>query len=252
LLAPRNRALLAVGAGAFVIGAIANAPAEIAANLAADAAPLLEIGGTSGTLWRGELTDVSYDGIALGRISFRLEPIGLLTGKVVARVTSSGGALAAKGRVTMSPTSIDLHDAGGEFNLSAIRRYTFFGARYRGSANFSAGRLQLSKAGCRAENARVSTNALETLTSQWRSDALPLAGDIQCVDGKLKVVLTGENRDGLARLEAFVAPDFSYTMTFTASPRRADISDALRLFGFEGDNANLSYRAAGRLKGLTS
>ncbi len=244
--------MLAVGAGAFLISAVANAPAEIAANVAVQAAPLLEIGGTSGTLWRGELTNVSYDGIALGRISFRLEPLGLLTGKIAARVTSSGGALAAKGRVAISPSSIDLRDAAGEFNLSAIRRYTFFGASYHGSANLSAGRLQLSKSSCKAEDARISTNALETLTSQWRSDALPLAGDIQCVDGKFKVSLTGENSNGLARLEAFVAPDFSYTLTFTASSRRADINNALRLFGFEGDNANLSYRAAGRLKGLTS
>lgn len=252
LLAPRNRSLLAVGAGAFLISALANAPASIAASLAVRASPLLEIGGAAGSLWRGELTNVSYDGISLGKIAFRLEPFGLLTGKIVARVASGGGALTARGKVAISPSSIDLRDAAGEFNLSAIRRYTFFGARYSGLARLSAKRLKLSKSDCRAEDASVSTNALEALTSQWRADALPLAGDIQCADGKLKVTLAGENADGLAKLEAVVAPDLSYAMTFTASSRRADIGEALRLFGFEGDSANLSYRAVGRLKGLTS
>jgi len=252
LFAARRRPFWLAGGAAFLIGALAAAPASIAAAIAERAAPLLEIGTVRGTVWRGEFSDVVYNHILIGDVSYRVEPLRLLTGRIVADAASREGALLARGEIALSPSSIEIRDAAAEFNLGSIRQYTFFGARYQGTARIRARSLMLSRRGCRADEAKVSTDALDALARQWSAAPFPLAGDIRCEGGRLNLALAGENGGGGARIEASVAPDLSYALTLVAEPKRADLSEALRIFGFEGDNARLSYRAAGRLKGLNS
>ncbi len=252
LFSPANRTLWIAGAASFFASALANAPASLGAAIATRNAPLLEISGAKGTIWRGQIKDVVYNRILIGDVAWRLDPLGLLTGRLVADATSEGGALNAKGRVSISPTTIEIRNATALFNLSAIRQYTFFGARYQGSARLAAKSLALSKTGCRAEGASVSTDALDTLAKQWSGAALPLAGDVGCDGGKLNLTLAGKGEDGAVRIEVSVAPDLAYTMTFMAEPRRDEVSRTLRLFGFEGDGDRLSWRAVGQLKGLSS
>lgn len=252
LFSQENRPLWIAGAAAFFASALVNAPASLSAAIATANAPLLTIGGAKGTIWRGEWSHVIYNRILIGDIRYSLKPTRLLAGRLVADASSRDGALTAKARISLSPFAVDLKDATAHFNLSAIRQYTFFGARYEGSASFRAKSLTLTRMGCRAEAAQVSTNALDVIAKQWSGGVLPLAGEIECADGKLNLTLAGRNQDGGARMEVSVAPDLAYTMTLTAEPQRAEVGDALRLFGFEGEGARLSYRAVGQLKGLSS
>ncbi|MGE0182192.1 MAG: type II secretion system protein N [Parvularculaceae bacterium] len=252
IIGGENRALWIAGAAAFFVGAVATAPASLAAAAAKAQNPLLEIGGAEGTIWRGGFSDVSHDGIYLGAVSYRLHPLALLTGRLAADATANGGALSAKARISLSSGAIDISDVDARFNLAAIRRYTVFGYRYQGVASLTAERIALSKSACRAEGARLSTNALDAIARQWSGAALPLSGEASCVDGALVITLNGENADGGVKFAASISADLAYSMTFTAEPRRNEIGAALRAYGFEGDNRQLSYRAAGRLRGLTS
>jgi hypothetical protein len=250
---PRGGRLLLGAAGAgFLASLIAAAPASLAAAIAERAAPQLDIAGSKGGLWRGEFRGVIYDGVPIGDVAIAINPLALPLGRLAARVESRGGALAGKGRIALSFGSVELHDVSAMFALSAIRRYTFFGARYEGAARIDADRLLLSRRGCAADGAKISTNALDGLSRRWSGRAFPLAGDIRCAEGRLVLTLSGDGADGAATLQATVAPDLSYGLVFTAAPRRREAAEALRLFGFQGEGETLSYEAVGRLKGLRS
>lgn len=250
--ARENRPLWLAGSGAFLAAALAGAPASLAASILEANAPLLEIGAASGTLWRGEFSGVYYNSVNLGRIGYRLSPVRLLAGRLAVDATSTDGALTGKGKLSLTPSGFELKDASAQFNLSAIRKYTFFGARYQGVATLAAKSLALSRRACKAEEARLSTTMLDGLARQWSGATFPLQGGFECKDGDLVLTLAGNSNDGAMRLEAAIAPDLSYRMTFAAEPARAEIGVALRQFGFEGDNSQLSLHAVGKLKGLSS
>lgn len=252
LLAPQNRLLTIAGASAFLIAAIFTAPASLGAAVMESNMPLLDFGGAKGTIWRAQFSNVYYDGIDLGAVTYAIKPAALLGGSVVADLTSGGGALSLKSRVSVSPRGFEMKDARGRFNLASIRRYTFFGAPYQGVAEFSARSLSFSRRRCQAEDVKVSTDMLSGMAKQWSGAAIPLQGVAECRDGKLVLTLSGESSDGAVRINAAVAPDFAYAMDLTAAPKREEIGVALRQFGFEGENAQLSWRAVGKLKGLSS
>ncbi len=252
LFAEGNRTLWIIGAIAFLVGGLAAAPASLLASIAKAGDPSLEIGAAEGTVWRGAFVDAAHDGIYLGRISYRLNPIGLLSGRLLSDAEASGGALSGRGKISIGRNAIELVGVDARFNLAAIRRYTIFGLRYQGAASFRAEKVILSKNKCEVAGVEIATNALDPLARKWSGEGLPLKGGAHCADGALVLTLAGENREGSVTLEATVAPDLNYAMTVKAAPRRKELSAALRAAGFEGDNDALAFRAAGRLKGLTS
>lgn len=252
LFARENRLLWFAGGGAFCLAAIAGALAGLAGSMLEANTPLLEIGGAEGTVWRGEFADVSYNSLALGRISYKLHPAQILIGRLAVEATSADGALVGRGGITLTQAGFEAKKISAQFNLAAIRNYTFFGAPYQGVATLTAQSLELSRNGCKAVDARVSTTMLDGVVRSWAGGSLPLNGGLDCKDGKLMLALSGRNTDGVVRVEAAIAPDLSYTMTVAAEPIRDEVGVALRHLGFEGDNAQLSLRAAGQLKGLTS
>jgi len=252
LFREKDRPLWIVGAAAFLVSALVNAPAALVASAATAASPLMRVGAAEGTIWRGELRGVVQNGVLLGDIAYRSAPLALLTGRAAADLESRDGALQGTARIALSPGRVRLQRVNARFNLGAIRQYTFFGARYRGSAVIRAKSIALSRTGCKAEEATLSTDALDTLAQRWSGGALPLQGDISCDGGLMRIALEGSGADGAVRVDLAIAPDFSYEAAFTAEPARTEIGVALRALGFEGPDDRLSWRAVGRLKGLTS
>lgn len=248
----RNRALWIAGGAAFAFAALASAPASLAALLAEGASHRIEAGAAEGTIWRGEISSVSYDKFEIGTLVWRVRPSRLLAGRLVAEFSTDGGALSSQGGISLSPARAEFRDVTARFNLASIRQYTFFGARYQGSVSLAVKRLALSAGGCLADDARVATDALDTMARRWSGGTFPLQGDVKCVGDKLIATLGGENAEGAIDFVASVSPDFAYSIDFSAEPRRAEIGEALRRAGFEGDGARLSWRAVGQLKGLSS
>ena len=252
LFARENRLLWFAGAGAFCLAALAGAPASLLADALEAGTPLLEIDGAEGSIWRGEFAEVSYNSADLGRIAYRLKPAQLLVGRLAADATSADGALVGRGSLALSPFGFKAAKISAQFDLTAIRRYTFFGAPYQGLATLTAQSLEFSKDGCKAVDAKVTTTMLDSVARGWSGGPMPLNGGVDCKDGKLMLTLAGSNADGAVRVEASFAPDLAYAMTVAVEPKRAEVGVALRQLGFEGDNAQMSLRAAGKLKGVTS
>lgn len=247
-----NRRFALIAGASFVAAAVSLAPASVGAAALKRAAPLLSMTGAEGTIWRGKLSGVSYNGILIGDIAYRLSVLPLAIGKVAADAESSNGALVGRARLSLGIGGIDLRDVSTEFNLGAIRQYTFFGVRYQGYARLKADRLKLSGDDCVADAATLSTSAFEALTRRWSGGPFPLGGAITCKDGAIVAALDGESADGKASVGLTIRPDFTYAVTIAAAPRRPDVSRALEFFGFEVKGEALTYEAAGVLKGLSS
>lgn len=249
--ADRRRLALAALAG-FLFAVAAFAPAGLVAAAITRASPLAAIAGAEGSVWRGRLKGYSHNGVLIGDVSYRLHALPLLIGRLSFDVTSENGALLGAARVRLSPGSAELRDVSATFNLGAIRRYTFFGVRYQGSASLKAGRIRMARAACASEEAAISTTAFDALARRWSGGAFPMTGSIDCREGALVATLKGEGADGAATVTVTLRPDFMYGLTVAARPRRPEVRRALEAFGFEKRNDGLSYEATGALKGLTS
>lgn len=250
--AAETRRFALVALAGFAAAALALTPADVAAWALKRASPLTSVTGASGTVWDGRLAGVSHGGVLIGDIKYRLAALPLLLGRVALEAESAGGALRGRARISVGVGGPEIRDADAEFNLGAIRQYTFFGVRYQGVARLKAERLKLSDKTCAADAATLSTSAFEALADRWSGAPLPLEGAIVCEAGAVVAALDGESADGKASVALTIRPDFTYAVRIAAEPRRQDVSRALEAFGFENKGEGLSYEAAGVLKGLSS
>lgn len=247
-----SRLLLLAGAVSFTIAAIATAPASLIAGLIERNAPQAEIAAADGTVWRGTLKGVYFNDISLGEISYKMLPARLFSGNFAADVAAKDGALIGKGRIEVGANVYAVSGLSAQFNLSSIRRFTFFGFPYGGTAEIRAEKIRVSAKGCVADGASLSTNMLDSLARKWSGEPFPLSGEVSCADGRLFINVAGANRDGALRLTASVGADLGYSLSVVADPKRAELGAILRGIGFEGGDSALSMTAAGQLKGLSS
>jgi len=248
----RPRRDIAVAAAACAAGIVAFAPAELVAAAVARAAPGFSAAGSAGTVWSGTLRGAAYNGAPLGEIAWRARPLDLIAGRIGARVSAAGGALDGAATMQFGLGRIDIVDGDIRFRLDAIRKYSLFGAPYRGSVTARITRLALSREGCAEGAGAVSTTALDAPLMRLRLAALPLSGPLSCTDGALVALLSGESADGRVEVEARATAARAYTLAVRAMPARRDLAEALELAGFERDGASLNFRASGQLKGLGS
>jgi len=242
---------LVAGAG-FVAAILATAPASLSAWALARSSPLISIARAEGTVWRGKLSSVAYNGVTIGDIDYRLRVLPLLLARADFDTQISGGALLGRARLRLGPDFFALLDVDANFDLGAVRKYTFFGIRYEGAALLKADHLRLTHKGCTAIDAALSTTAVESLSSRWSGGDFPMAGALTCREGAMVAELSGEGVDGKARIVVSIGPDYAYSIRVAAEPRRQDLSRALQQFGFEKKGDALSYEAVGALKGLSS
>jgi hypothetical protein len=250
--ARERRRFAMIGLCGFIASAVSLAPAGVSAWALKRSVPTLSIAGAEGTIWRGGFSGVSHNGVLIGDIRYRLSALPLLLGRLSIAADSANGALTGRARLSLGGGGAEFRDVAAQFNLGAIRQYTFFGVRYQGLASLKADRLKLTDKECLADAASLSTSAFEALTNNLSGGPFPLAGPIECRGGAIHVALAGEGADGKAAVGLTIRPDLTYTVRIAADPRRPDVSRALQLFGFESEGAGLSYEAAGVLKGLSS
>ena len=96
----RRRFLLVAFAG-FAAAAVALAPASVGAWALGRASPLLAVAGAEGTLWRGRLAGVSYNGVLVGDIDYRLAALPLFLGRIDVDAQSANGALTGRTRLSL-------------------------------------------------------------------------------------------------------------------------------------------------------
>jgi hypothetical protein len=240
-----NRRLLAVAAFAAGFQLTATAPASLATAFSGGR---LTVAKASGTLWNGRLSDARLNGVALGEVVFSVDGLSLFTLGPTAHLRLDGGALGGEGRVRASFGGLSVFDARLEFDLAAAGRYAFLGAPLEGKVRATVRELKLNRSGCAAADIDVWTDVLAAPARRLDGAPLDLSGGASCADGALLADLSGESADGSARLNLAVAPDMTYTLDAAAEPARAEIAEALRVFGFREGEGAMSLAMSGVLR----
>ena len=98
--------------------AIATCPAQYAWRFVAGKAGALKLDGLSGTIWNGHAASASVYGDELGALDWRLSPLPLARGAIVARLDVHGGAVTGNGTVERESDGL-LQVTGATIHLPA-------------------------------------------------------------------------------------------------------------------------------------
>ncbi|WP_375206071.1 type II secretion system protein N [Hyphococcus sp.] len=254
--AAQSKRLLApilVGGFIFLATLIASIPASAVSLLANNSGGALSYADARGTIWNGELGSASAGGVALGDVRFHLSPWSLLT--FSPKVTlSANGAVRGTGAVAFGPgAKLSLKNVKADIDLAAAAPRGLLGEPARGEARLNIKRLDFSrKNGCLNAAGDLWTNALDAPAKRYDLPALPMSGGVACEDGKLVIAMTGENARTAARIRLLLDRSLAYEVTATAQPSEENVASALRYFGFEDDNGEMTYGTVGVLTGAGS
>ena len=239
----------------FVVTMLANLPASFLRIALDQADGDFVYQSVDGKLWRGVVRGVRVGEINIGDVDYTLRLSAFLTGALKADFRTEGGSMRADGRLSYGVLSktLDVSDANIDFDLSAIRRYTFYGLPYQGRARAVIERLKVASSRCEIAKADLWTDIMTSHAKRLSGEPLDLSGAAGCTDdNKLKVVLSGGSGSGDLIFEATISPDMSFALAARVTPRRTDLQDALTLLGFERKGDAYTYDAVGEIKGLTS
>ena len=99
---------------------VAGLPARIALRYLPPDVPVQVIA-PSGTVWRGAAAELRWRGEPLGALSWRLQVLPLLLGRLRAHVALEGDGLRARGLVTLRPDrSVTVRDALADADLASL------------------------------------------------------------------------------------------------------------------------------------
>ncbi len=246
----RPRLLLIVFTAVFTVALIASLPASMIG---------LALGGTGvsyqkieGTIWRGVVRNAGAQGIYIGDIDYRINPLRLLTGAAGAKLQFNGGAVDGDLNVTAGLGGLSVANSELTAQLSVIKRYRLMGAPFSGRAVVSMDRLRLTKNGCRRGEGALWTDALNAPAKQFDRSGVELQGPVRCEDNDLVLALAGVSDDGNLDILIRIKPDLRYDMTVTVAGAAPETRDTLKAFGFEEANGALVLGSIGVLQGVGS
>ncbi|MEL6359786.1 MAG: type II secretion system protein N [Pseudomonadota bacterium] len=239
---------------AFGIGAISFAPASLIT-------PLLDAGGTQlsfkkveGRLWQGTIVGARLPGQNLGDIEYRINPFSVLIGRPSGQFAVQGGVVTAISDFSVSAWSreLSLRNATVDYNLNSLTKYSIFGFPYQGRFRADIDKIVWGRDGCRDAQATLWTDILDASSREYVGDGMELNGVAACLKSDLVVAFDGRNREGETQIEITLKSSLSYQMAARLTPRRVQIAESLRQFGFEERNGTFTYDAIGELRGIQS
>ncbi|MBE0510337.1 MAG: type II secretion system protein N [Chromatiales bacterium] len=125
----RILALSGLGLLAYLVFLIAMLPASQVWRFAAEPiqrqAPQLAVYGLSGTLWRGQASELRWQGHSLGRLEWQLSPWSLLRQRLDSRFSlqTPQGYLQGRLQLPLSATSLELAEVQGRLPLQELSRF---------------------------------------------------------------------------------------------------------------------------------
>ena len=204
-------------------------------------------------MWKGRLDGLAVNGALIGDVEYELSPLSLLTLSPRVQVKSNGGAAQGEGVFAFGfDKSLTIKDADFDIDLGPFARKGVLGMPVQGQAQVKISKAKLSPRGCRQADGVIWTNLLEAPAKQYQVQGFPMTGDARCDGQDLIVALSGGGSNGDADLIFRVTPDLTYVMTATARPNETDLAEALRFFGFEDKDGELTYGSTGVLRGVSS
>jgi hypothetical protein len=251
-IAKKNTGLIALGAASFFMTFFALAPASFLPALAGFESNGISYEGVSGTLWKGELKNVSSSGVALGDMNYSLSLYSVLRFAPKVDVAMQGGAIRGEGVFNTRPGGFRVRNAKFDIDLARFARQGILGEPVAGIAQVDVKEILVTGRGCKKAEASVWTDVLDAPVKRFQGEAIPMSGGVACDDADLLLTLSGESADGSAEFIVRVKPDRTYELTATARPAEDDVASALMVFGFERQDGALTFGAAGVLKGVGS
>jgi hypothetical protein len=114
----RGTLLLGVGLAAYLVFALVSFPARVA--VAWFAPPGVSLGGVQGTLWKGRAVMGAVAGVPFSDLTWDLNPLGLVVGRVSADITTKLADGFLEGHVAATPTRLLLTDLRGAASLGSF------------------------------------------------------------------------------------------------------------------------------------
>ena len=243
--------LLLLAGASFATTLVAWAPASLLMALAPKSG--VAYVRSEGTIWRGAVEGLVVEGAPLGRVSFRVHPFALFSGRLAAAIEIEGGAIEGEGEFAVGlGGAVTARAVAAEVDLSRFRRFGIMGATLSGAARIEADELAFSVRGCRAAAGSVWTDVLRKPAQRFGGEAFDLEGPARCDGPDLAVSLAGQGSDGAATLDIRLKPGFEYAFKASVAPQRAGVEEALLYFGFERADGALGYETIGSLRRASS
>ena len=177
------------------------------------------LGTPSGTIWNGQITGVPL----LGQVSVSTRPSGVRLDTPRAPATRQFSAVVRPGllrdaRLLMPVADLPVQDA----RLAGLR----------GTLGLDMAEARWDGNGCLEAQGTARTDVLAANGAQFGWSGPPLSGPVDCVEGRLRVRLSGEGDGAAVQASVVTGVDGVYRSEVTVRSDDSAAGNALALFGF--------------------
>ncbi|MCQ8185064.1 type II secretion system protein N [Parvularcula maris] len=207
--------LILLGILVFAAAIVSRLPA----SLVLDRLPSeVSYNAASGSLWRGELQGVRVSGQSIGRVTYRIKLLPLLTGRAAAFVTADGPSLTGRGDVAYGSDTVTVSDFRGQANLQGLGLTDFFEAPLVGSAEVEVDRIAFGPSGCEQAAFRAETDVLVQSLGVFGGEDLTLSGEGACQGENLVLPLGADSSQGSVDVQLILSPEGQWVSSMTVQP----------------------------------
>lgn len=195
-----------------------------------------------GSVWAGVAEGAQVGGVSLGDLRLGLDPLGVVSGGLGLRFSSSG-ALAAQGVARFGGGGWSVEDLGGDAPIAALAT----GAPLEGSVIVDGVRVRFARGRCLEARGDISTDALTRSGAalSWRGPEL--AGAFACAeDGSALAEMTGEDGRAAAAVTLKLFGDGRVSLETKILPKDDALAQVLPLAGFAPGPQGFSRLDEGR------
>lgn len=250
-----NKKIIFLGLITFIIALLWKAPATLLSNYLEQNNPDLIIKGVDGHFWRGSAEQVSYRQNVLGKATWTINPLGLLTASFKGHLTLQSAEFnldgdfvsGMKGSLLLTDTQFDI--AGTWINR--LQNYTTLGGTFRGVLT---------------ELESTASNPVEPPlingTLNWEQGSIN--SPITLPDGNYQLVITPDsNRKLTAELTSNKAPlllkgnltldktwQYSTDLNVKTTPKGQVLAGMLSLVGKRSPDGSVQIKKSGSLRYL--
>lgn len=119
-----------------------------------------------GTIWKGQVTGLSYAGQTIGTVSLTAHPAGLIAAKLSYDVELSGPAGEGKGHVQLRRKRYEIKNFNGVLRAGQLIYLAPDLRQTDGEVRFEAVKLDVRQGDCQAASGRITSNVLMRLADQ--------------------------------------------------------------------------------------
>ena len=191
-----------------------------------------------GSIWNGQVTDLSVQQRRIGAFDLKLRPYSLLSGSLAYDAKWIGAFGQGTGRISANTQRFISEDVSLSISLSDIPDLIEELKQVDGTFRMNEAKVQWERFdGCEAASGRLQTDLVRLLGHRMQKDWPELTGNLSCDNGELVATLSGVSaQDETFDIELYIAPQMPVRYNANISGVSPDIQNALALYGFKFEN----------------